>query len=306
MLSNISKIVLVVIIVIPIVLAGIVTAIVVGGGAYLWQTSNHIEVQPISQIIQVGTVPTIKTSQELMEELLLKVNSGSITENYKIFEEVKNRNSTKSAVLFGLDIEKTKECCSKPIGIFINNQGGLGAEYDILQGALQHMYLENAKWQNDESVLYDLVISDEGGKQTTQKSIAVDLKSYTNDKYGFEIKYPSDWTFQSTADGKFTIKSPGEVSPILKISFLAETYADFLSAEQVKFDKFLKESLEKPGGAVNAIVLDGKPAKEFLYYSPIGYTDQVIIATNNGYTIKINSFKNSILDSVLSTFKLTK
>lgn len=142
--------------------------------------------------------------------------------------------------------------------------------------------------------------------QPTTENKTVDLKSYTNDKYGFEIKYPSDWTFQSTADGKFAIKSPGEVSPVLNISFLAEKYSDILSSEQVKFNKLLKESIEKPGGVVNDVSLDGKPAKEFLYYSPIGSTDQVIIATNNGYTIKINSFKNSILDSVLSTFKLTK
>jgi len=172
MLSNTSKIVLAAIVIL-IVFAGIVTAIIVGGGAYFWQTANHIEVQ---------TNQTAKASAELMRELIMKNYPTAAVENYKIFDEVKSPDSTKSAVLFGLDIEKTKECCSKPTGLFINNQGSLGAKYDSLQGVLDHMYLANAKWQDNKTVQYDLVISDEGSEQTTQKFIVTD--NQTNSGYG--------------------------------------------------------------------------------------------------------------------------
>lgn len=130
---------------------------------FLGRTENDVNQEVLSQ--------SAKTSEELMNEVLNKNYSNLSVENYKIFEEVKSPDSTKSAVLFGLDIEKTNECCSKPTGIFINNQGKLGATYDILQGSLQHMSLENAIWQNEKTVLYDLIISDEGGDQSTQKSI---------------------------------------------------------------------------------------------------------------------------------------
>ena len=106
-----------------------------------------------------------------MKELISKDSPVAIVENYKIFKEVLSPDATKSAVLFGLDIEKTQICCSEPIGIFINNQGNLETRYDILQGALQHLYLDNVRWQDNSLVLYDFVILDEGGKQITQKSI---------------------------------------------------------------------------------------------------------------------------------------
>ncbi len=164
-----------------IIVAVIVTAVVVGGVVYFWQQKNDVA-QNVPSTLESKQKPipqkqpsqSAKTSTELMKELIEKNYPTAAVENYKIFEEVKSPNSTKSAVLFGLDIEITKECCSKPIGIFINNQGSLGIKYDILQGALQQMYLENAKWQDEKSVLYDFVISDEGGKQTIQKSIMVD------------------------------------------------------------------------------------------------------------------------------------
>lgn len=164
-----------------IIVAVIVTAVAVGGVTYFWQQKNNVSQNmpsPINSIqkpaAQERSSQTIKTSGELMKELIIKNDPTADVENYKIFKEVKNPNSTKSAVLFGLDIEKTKECCSNPTGIFINNQGSLGIKYDILQGALQHMYLDNVKWLDNKTVQYDFVISDEGGKQSTQKSIAVD------------------------------------------------------------------------------------------------------------------------------------
>lgn len=191
-----------------IIIAVIVTAVIVGGTVYFWQQKNNtpqnIAVNPIdssqefvpqeiidqdikispaqnvsNQNIEEPIYPEVtnqktKTSAELMKELIIKNYPTAVVENYKIFEEIKSPNSKKTAVLFGLDIKKTKECCLKPIGLFINNQGLLGTQYDILQGSLQQMYFENIKWNNDKSVSYNFVISDEGGKQVIQKTIVAE------------------------------------------------------------------------------------------------------------------------------------
>ena len=153
----------------------IITVIIVGllGGGlfYFWQQKNDVATNG-SSIQQ--PINSNKTSLGLMKELVVKEYPNAVVENCKIFKEVKSPYSEKIAVLFGLDIEKNPECCTKPIGLFINNQGNLGGEYDILQGALQHLYLDNVRWQDDKTVLYDFVISDEGGKQATQKSITVE------------------------------------------------------------------------------------------------------------------------------------
>lgn len=151
--------------------------IIINGTAYNFHMIGSPEQEAdLEKLLESMEQPsqTVKSSTELMKELIIKNYPNATVENYKIFEEVKNPNSTKSAVLFGLDLEKTKECCSKPTGIFINNQGSLGSKYDILQGALEHMHFKNAKWQNDKTVQYDFVISDEKGERTTQKSIVTD------------------------------------------------------------------------------------------------------------------------------------
>lgn len=156
-----------------IIIAVIATAVIVGGGVYWWQQSKLVE-QP-TPITQEETIQTFKTSQELMKELVLKDNPSAKVENYKIFEEIKSPYSNKIAVLFGFDPDKTVDgCCSTPVGIFINNESVLDKEYDILKGSLIHLSLNNVRWQDDKTVLYDSVIADEGGKRITEKSINVE------------------------------------------------------------------------------------------------------------------------------------
>ncbi|MEK7159381.1 MAG: PsbP-related protein [Patescibacteria group bacterium] len=134
-------------------------------------------------------------------------------------------------------------------------------------------------------------------------------KIYVNDKYGFEIKYPNDWKFESSSDdGKFLIKSTigGDQAPALNIRFVNEKYFKVLADEQKKFNEWQKESVEQPSGKISDIKFGGVDAKEFLYYSAIGVVDQAIILEKNGYAVILNSYKDSILDSVLATFRFTK
>lgn len=161
-----------------IIIVVIIAVVAVGGLVYFWQQKNDVATNASdtlnsqqNPVAMEQPVQSAKTSLELMKELIIKNYPNATVENYKIFEEIKSPYSSKTAVLFGLD---TEECCSEPIGIFINNQGRLGDKYDILQGALQHLYLDNVKWQDDKTVLYDFVIFDEGGKEATQRSINIE------------------------------------------------------------------------------------------------------------------------------------
>ena len=93
----------------------------------------------------------------------------------EIFAEIKRPYSSKSVVLFGSDPEKDPEqCCLSPKGIFINNRGILGKEYEFVRGDWNHLSLENPKWIDDNTVSYYYVISDESGNYLTKKIIKAD------------------------------------------------------------------------------------------------------------------------------------
>lgn len=104
-----------------------------------------------------------KSNQKLLEELMSKNNDNS---NYKVFSITKNHDSNNTAVLYGLD-------GYKPNGIFININGELHDESFQLNGALEHLYLENVKWSGNNYVFFDSAIEDEGGKTITHKQIYI-------------------------------------------------------------------------------------------------------------------------------------
>jgi len=109
------------------------------------------------------------TSYKLMLELLAQQNLEY--SNYKIFEEIKSPNLKNIAVLYGLN---TKECCGEPTAIFINKNGTLYQENFALVGALQHLFLNNVRWENNSSVLFDDNITHEPGTYTiSTKNIVI-------------------------------------------------------------------------------------------------------------------------------------
>lgn len=123
-----------------------------------------------------------------------------------------------------------------------------------------------------------------------------DWKTYTNTEYGFEIKYPENWqvkenlqdkkifvSFIETQDDKMTY-------PQLIIKILDKTYQEAVD-EQIFAD------------SQNDIIFNEIPAKELLFNNPTGAIEQLIIVSKNNKTIRIESFKNSVLDLILSTFK---
>ena len=132
-----------------------------------------------------------------------------------------------------------------------------------------------------------------------------DWKTYTNNQYGFEIKYPEGWDMQENIPNKkFVLKfTAKENYPVLAIQFLADDYSKIMAGEEKKLSDWIKNNPEQPAGVENDIVFSGIPAKEFLYYSPIGAEEQLIIIEKNNLVLQVNSYKNSVLDQMLSTFK---
>lgn len=112
------------------------------------------------------------SSKEIMDKLLLKEEYDLSI--FKIFEEIKSPDNLKSAVLIGLDYEKTKECCIRPTAVFINNNGVLHKDYYFLKGALNFLYLEDIKWLNNYTLSFYKVVSSEGGKSRDHMVIHLD------------------------------------------------------------------------------------------------------------------------------------
>lgn len=134
-----------------------------------------------------------------------------------------------------------------------------------------------------------------------------DWKTYTNIKYNFEIKYPSNWSVrEGSVNKKFSVNFlGGEPAPFLIIQFHDAEYINFLTEYQKNFEERLKRNIEKPPGEINDIQFAGVAAKEFLYYSPEGFIEQSIVLSKNNQTVEIQSVKGSILDPILATFKFT-
>jgi hypothetical protein len=110
--------------------------------------------------------------EQLMKLHLHQLDSNITSEQleeYSVFETIPNSDNTKIAVLYGLDIKKNLECCSKPTGLFIVDELGLLSEHVKLVGALHQMYLDSVNWIDDNTVSYDHVTLDEGGISPVSK-----------------------------------------------------------------------------------------------------------------------------------------
>ncbi|MFZ2970195.1 MAG: hypothetical protein WA063_03550, partial [Minisyncoccia bacterium] len=160
-----------------------------------------------------GKIIESKINSENEEEVSLKGVSKLIYEAYKnslgadydlssVIESIKNDelfftdmienpyDNTKLAITI-----KYKDY-SRPHGVLIidSDKEILKNQY-IFIGALEHLYIENVKWENVNELSFNSVVIDEGGINKRSKILKVDetadWQTYRNEEYEFEFKYPS-------------------------------------------------------------------------------------------------------------------
>lgn len=146
-------------------------------------------------------------------------------------------------------------------------------------------------------------------------------KTYTNTQYGFEIGYPVNYQFESKIIYNTNVRKqlqvkiavPGELQPALFITVTAgdkeiidKDYDSNIKTADFELSQWFKESKESPAGKKSNILIETVIANEWLLYSPIGFTTQTILFRKGDIIYHISSYKDSVLDPILSTFRFTK
>jgi outer membrane lipoprotein-sorting protein len=137
-----------------------------------------------------------------------------------------------------------------------------------------------------------------------------DWKTYTNNKYGYSIKYPNSMMLSSQS----TDNHVGWSDNITKDGRGVFSIEISLNSNKLSLDEFFNQTVEhlmgeaKPNDVTTTnITIDNKAAKKFNIINSgdsKGSVGAVMIANSN--LIKISGEDRTIFDSVVGTFKFTK
>lgn len=142
----------------------------------------------------------------------------------------------------------------------------------------------------------------------TENSETADWKTYTNDEYGFEFKYPGEWKVgEERASGDYFMVLIGRQEPV-------QVYGIFALAVRYKSKNEYLSSLESVG-YINVgesdTLLGGEKATFYTYSrnnSDLKW--RMIVAEKDGNTIEFSMGAteeyDNVFNNILSTFKFTK
>jgi len=130
-------------------------------------------------------------------------------------------------------------------------------------------------------------------------------QTYTNNKYGFEFKYPSDYKIEERVDGFFVITTQGEQAPQAGISIDARLQGIFETYEKAinYYTTSLELSKDSQGSNLSTFVGIGRDGM----IKGIEFQNAVIRYKTGAIgieTVNTEPYK-SIFDRVVSSFRTT-
>jgi hypothetical protein len=132
----------------------------------------------------------------------------------------------------------------------------------------------------------------------TSTDVTADWKTYKNEKYGFEISFPSDWRVDSTSPSNIYLISP-------TTDKMVKDYPNQPANQRVDLSISVSLDPQRPLGTKKNITFNGMNTEQVTQGSEEGIWTSLYL-DKNGYTYIITPVKKSnIGEQILSTFKFT-
>jgi len=134
-----------------------------------------------------------------------------------------------------------------------------------------------------------------------------DWKTYRNEEYGFEVKYPKDWSVNPTSDKVIIDFLPADKNPMKAIQIFIDSNPQQLSLGEFYDGKPGVELVNSATGGYSSLGIDGKSATRFKDVLGLVTIDVVVIPLNKiNIRIEEGIDNREIFNQILSTFKFIK